>query len=131
MKTENQQIYKRLLFATLTFLSICIVAGTVYAASGTTEKKGVQLDALHADNDVTCTDCHGEQTQREAVPMIKCLECHDTAELAEKTAEMKPTNPHKNRHYNEEADCNLCHHQHRKSENFCLPCHLRFDFKTP
>jgi hypothetical protein len=43
----------------------------------------------------------------------------------------KPRNPHENRHYGTEADCNLCHHQHKKSENFCLPCHQRFDFVVP
>lgn len=50
---------------------------------------------------------------------------------AVKTADIKPTDPHKNRHYNTEADCNLCHHQHGKSENFCLPCHDRFNFHVP
>lgn len=63
--------------------------------------------------------------------MLTCLECHDTDELAEATAELKPTNPLKNRHYDTGADCNLCHHQHRASVNFCLPCHVRFDFDVP
>jgi len=107
-----------------------ISATGVYAAS-TAKKQVVALDAYHAKMDVTCADCHGDENQRHAVPVIKCLECHDTTELAEKTANVKPTNPHKNRHYSTEADCNLCHHQHKKSENFCLPCHARFDFVVP
>lgn len=107
-----------------------ISATGIYAGS-TDNKEGMALDQYHASRDVACADCHGENTQRQTVPMVKCLECHDTAELAEKTAGIKPTNPHKNRHYDTEADCNLCHHQHRKSENFCLPCHARFDFVVP
>jgi uncharacterized paraquat-inducible protein A len=27
--------------------------------------------------------------------------------------------------------CNLCHHQHEKSENYCAQCHSNFDFKVP
>ena len=107
-----------------------IFASDIYAAS-TAKKQVVALDEFHVNMDVTCADCHGDENQRKAVPMIKCLECHDTTELAEKTANVKPTNPHKNRHYGTGADCNLCHQQHRKSENFCLPCHARFDFIVP
>jgi hypothetical protein len=100
-------------------------------AESMAKKQTVLLDVFHANNDVTCADCHGDDEQRKVVPMIKCKECHDTTELAEKTAHGKPTNPHKNRHYSTEADCNLCHHQHKKSNNFCLPCHNRFDFIVP
>ncbi len=100
-------------------------AGRVLAA------EAVQLDQFHASNGVVCADCHGDQAQREPVPMIKCLECHDTKEVAAATAELKPTNPHNNRHYGTETNCNYCHHQHRASENFCTPCHLRFEFVVP
>ncbi len=91
----------------------------------------VQLDQFHAQQGVTCNDCHGDQAERQPVAMIKCLECHDTADVAEATAELKPTNPHNNRHYGTETNCNYCHHQHQKSENFCTPCHLRFTFDVP
>jgi hypothetical protein len=46
------------------------------------------------------------------------------------TASVKPTNPHNSPHYGKNADCNLCHHQHEKSENYCTQCH-KFDFKLP
>lgn len=100
-------------------------------AWGGEKRQGGQLDAFHADKGIQCADCHGAAKPREIVSMAKCLECHDTAELANKTEAVKPTNPHRNRHYSTEADCNLCHHQHKKSENFCLPCHGRFEFAVP
>ncbi len=121
---------------TFVFAIACIIfldgifASGAYAAS-TPEKQVITLDEFHANADVGCADCHGNKNQRAAVSMVKCLECHDTKELAEKTANVKPTNPHNNRHYSTEADCNLCHHQHKKSENFCLPCHARFDLIVP
>ena len=89
------------------------------------------LGRLHAASGVKCAGCHGNAKKPQAVPMEQCLTCHgDTKALAAKTASVKPTNPHESRHYGTEADCNLCHHQHRKSENFCLDCHPRFDFKV-
>jgi len=45
-------------------------------------------------------------------------------------AGVKPSNPHTSPHYGMSLDCNLCHHQHAKSENYCSQCH-KFDFKVP
>lgn len=109
----------------LTLLLVGASASVAFAADA------VQLDQFHAGKGVSCADCHGDNNQRVAVPMIKCLECHDTKEVAEATADLKPANPHNNRHYGTETNCNYCHHQHQKSENFCIPCHLRFDFVVP
>jgi hypothetical protein len=50
--------------------------------------------------------------------------------VSEKTSKMKPTNPHNSPHYGKKADCNLCHHQHEASENYCSTCH-KFEFKVP
>jgi hypothetical protein len=108
-----------------------ILAGGVYAAQAS-EGKGEELGKLHARMGVACGQCHENEQKPEPVSMEKCLNCHgETKKLAEKTANVKPRNPHENRHYGTEADCNKCHHQHRKSENFCLPCHQRFDFVVP
>lgn len=126
MNTITLKKYKFLFAIGLTLFLGGIFSGSLYAA----EKTGL-LDAYHAENGIACADCHENEMKREAVSMVKCLECHDVDELAESTADLKPTNPHLNRHYNTGADCNLCHHQHRKSENFCLPCHARFDFMVP
>ncbi len=107
-------------------LALALVLGGAFAGSAL-----AQLDQSHASAGVSCADCHGDQAQREPVAMLKCLECHDTKDVAEATAELKPTNPHNNRHYGTETNCNYCHHQHQKSENFCTPCHLRFTFDVP
>jgi len=111
------------------FLSV-VFAGAVHAA-GPSKSNEEGLGKLHAASGVKCADCHGSVKKPQAVPMEKCLSCHgDTRALAAKTANVKPVNPHESRHYGTEADCNLCHHQHKKSENFCLDCHNRFDFKV-
>lgn len=112
----------KLVFALALALAL---GGGAFAADAT------QLDQFHAGKGVSCADCHGDDNQRAAVPMIKCLECHDTKDVAKATADLKPTNPHDNRHFSTETDCNYCHHQHKPSENFCTPCHLRFEFVVP
>ena len=85
---------------------------------------------VHQLAGVNCASCHGKG-KPEAVAMDKCVACHgSTAKLAEKTAKVKPENPHTSPHYGTELDCNLCHHQHAKSENYCNQCHS-FGFKVP
>ncbi len=79
---------------------------------------------------VTCVKCHGTAKKKEEVAMKRCVTCHNTDGLAEKTAKVKPANPHESPHYGRTLDCNLCHHQHKKSENYCLQCH-KFDFVVP
>jgi len=86
---------------------------------------------IHQLTGVNCEKCHGKTKKREEVAMEKCVACHgSTAKLAEKTAGVKPTNPHTSPHYGTDLDCNLCHHQHAKSANYCAECH-KFEFKTP
>jgi hypothetical protein len=86
---------------------------------------------LHALKDVKCAQCHGKVKKPEPVEMSQCVACHgSTAKLAEKTKDVKPNNPHTSPHYGTELDCNLCHHQHAKSENYCAQCH-KFDFIVP
>lgn len=86
---------------------------------------------IHQLSGITCTGCHGKAKKKEALKMEKCVSCHgNTEKLAEKTAMVKPENPHTSPHYGTSLDCNLCHHQHAKSENFCSQCH-NFDFKVP
>ena len=80
---------------------------------------------------VNCVKCHGKTKTPAALTMEQCIACHGaTAKLAEKTKNVKPANPHTSPHYGTELDCNLCHHQHAKSENYCAQCH-KFDFQTP
>ncbi len=92
----------------------------------------VKLPGSHAHNllGVSCEQCHGKGQNRQAVEMKQCLACHNPDKLVEKTAKVKPENPHTSPHYGNTLDCNLCHHQHAKSENFCGQCHS-FDFTVP
>jgi hypothetical protein len=87
------------------------------------------LSHVHQMQGVTCGKCHEDMKSPKAVAKAKCVSCHDVEKLAAATASVKP-NPHDSPHYGKEADCNLCHHQHVKSENDCLQCH-NFDFKLP
>jgi phage regulator Rha-like protein len=49
--------------------------------------------------------------------------------LSEKTAQAAEQNPHKDQH-GYSANCNLCHHVHKKSTNYCLTCHA-FNWPVP
>jgi len=127
---KNKTIHTFLCAISLLMFLGGIFAGGAYAGTEATGKDG-DLGKLHALKGITCAQCHGNVKIPVPASMEKCVSCHETKKLAEKTAGAKPTNPHENRHYGTEADCNLCHHQHKKSENFCLPCHQRFDFVVP
>ena len=83
---------------------------------------------VHLLNGITCAQCHGKGKPA-PVDSTQCKTCHEQKALTEKTSKLKPQNPHESPHgYHE--DCNLCHHQHTKSESFCATCHA-FDFVVP
>jgi hypothetical protein len=79
---------------------------------------------------LTCKSCHDNPRKPEPPASTKCLTCHTGDAILAATAQVKPTNPHGSPHYGKENDCNLCHHQHGKSENFCSQCHV-FKFTVP
>ena len=113
---------------------LCAVVGVGMGAMAEnakpTKAPDTTLAQFHAKQGVECRQCHGPGKFK-AVTMTKCLTCHgDTKALAQRTANVKPTNPHNSRHYGTEADCNMCHHQHVKSENACAQCHT-FKFVVP
>jgi cytochrome c553 len=112
-------------------LALLLVTLSGGLAAAEKASKGART-SKHASQGITCAQCHGKSAKKEVVPMQQCLSCHgDTKDLALRTAKVKPTNPHENRHFGTEADCNRCHHEHATSENLCLPCHTRFGFKVP
>ncbi|KFZ39182.1 flavodoxin [Shewanella mangrovi] len=112
------------------FNIILAAALTVFAGS-TMAKSDTLLDQTHFSKGIKCASCHGDAQPREAVTMMKCVKCHNTEKLAKKTKDMKPTNVHNNRHFGTETDCLSCHKVHQKSENACVSCHPRWDFKVP
>ena len=87
------------------------------------------VTSKHANKGIACKQCH-ETKKPEPVAMTKCLTCHSTKSVVQRTANVKP-NPHDSRHFGTEADCNICHHQHKPSQSFCADCHPRFNFKVP
>lgn len=103
----------------------CHVPGGDHSLAGK-----LPLSHIHQLNGVTCARCHQDVKNPEPVEFKKCLTCHDMEKVSLATSRVKPTNPHNSPHYGQKADCNLCHHQHEKSENYCLQCH-KFDFKIP
>lgn len=87
---------------------------------------------FHRLAEVGCVECHGETKSPEPLTIEQCVACHgSTSKLAEKTKDVHPANPHKSPHYGTDLDCNLCHHQHSKSEVLCIDCHKKFNFKVP
>lgn len=115
----------------LTLLNIILSLVLSVFAGSALANKAVLLDQTHAAAGVKCSSCHGKAETREPVTMLKCVKCHNTTKLAKKTANVKPTNPHKNRHFDTETTCSNCHNVHEKSQNYCEGCHARFNFVVP
>ncbi len=88
------------------------------------------LSHAHFLAGLTCATCHADPKKPEPVAADRCMGCHDPEKVFAATAGVKPENPHGSPHYGKDADCNLCHHQHERSENFCSQCH-KFNFKVP
>ena len=89
------------------------------------------LSHLHQLKGVTCKQCHGDKKAPQALSMEQCLACHGSVDkVAARTAKAKPNNPHASPHGKTYIACDLCHHQHAKSENFCAQCH-DFKFAVP
>ena len=100
------------------------------------DQDGVQLKGklpgshVHHLAGTACGDCHENIDDPKAVPTKKCFVCHGPPQkVVEMTAAIKP-NPHNSPHYGPELDCDLCHHLHKKSENFCNECHS-YEFVIP
>lgn len=91
---------------------------------------GTVADA-HTSKGIPCESCHGPDKKNLATPTNDtCATCHNVQALVEKTAKVKPTNPHTSPHYGDKLECSLCHIGHEPSENYCNQCH-QFDFKVP
>ncbi len=106
--------------------------GSCHGDALTELKNSMPSDHAHQLSNVSCADCHGEADPPKPVETAVCLKCHDIEEIAKRTTggEHDP-NPHNSPHYGTTGlDCELCHHQHAKSEDFCAQCHT-FDFVVP
>ena len=94
----------------------------------------------HAEEGVTCHDCHREGMGQKIEQGVKyvsgnyenplekhnfgtrefCLECHDMDEVKSET-NFEVTNPHDSHHG--DLECYTCHSMHQESEVSCQQCH--------
>jgi hypothetical protein len=111
-------------------MQMAVCAGCHAKGSPASLAGKLSLSHLHQLRGMPCTTCHVDPKDAEPAKAAVCLGCHSGEAIFAATAQVKPTNPHNSPHYGKEADCNLCHHQHEKSENYCSSCH-KFDFKVP
>lgn len=74
---------------------------------------------------LACTSCH--QMDASTPPSTEsCLTCHESIDaVAKRTAYLneRGINPHDNYHYGKNADCLMCHREHRASYDACNECH--------
>ncbi len=83
----------------------------------------IPLSHFHQLAGVSCEDCHRDLVPPKPLKTSDCLQCHESyAKLASLTNEGR-ANPHHSPHYEDLLECDVCHHVHRKSENFCGTCH--------
>lgn len=97
-------------------------------------QSSANLDKKHADGDVFCGGCHGEELPEfaAAVDNEVCLTCHGTLEELQKKTEPEEhedRNPHKS-HLGDIA-CNVCHLIHSEQVAYCVSCHPKFIMKMP
>ena len=100
------------------------------------------LAYAHAEDNVTCLECHEPTIQQqvdEGIKFVKndyenpleertfdhewCFRCHEHAsyeDVTQRTEELE-LNPHES-HYGE-MECGICHKVHRASEDYCAQCH--------
>ena len=88
------------------------------------------LAHIHETKGLDCAACHAAPNNPEPVEADICMRCHEPEKVSAATEKMAPTNPHNSPHYGQQADCNLCHHQHEKSEDYCAKCH-KYNFNVP
>ncbi|MBU2549375.1 MAG: cytochrome c3 family protein [Proteobacteria bacterium] len=81
------------------------------------------LSHTHWLGHVSCAECHPSGTSGPAPSTNQCLECHGSFETVARATRGMDPDPHNSPHYGMKLDCDLCHHQHAKSENFCAQCH--------
>ena len=89
------------------------------------------LSHSHLLGGISCAACHGDADPPEFVGADQCLSCHAAELIVAATEGHEEANPH-NSHYGPELDCDVCHHAHAPSENFCNQCHeFRFVIPSP
>ena len=113
----------------LRILAICIfLFSSFYSRFFIAGAATLFLADKHKIAGIACGGCHKENPPKDQVPTVICNECHgDQAKLANRTQKVIP-NPHES--HLGDVKCELCHHAHKPSENYCGNCH-EFGYKVP
>ena len=113
-----------------TAASVVVLAALLTLAVAEAQPAGMSADR-HKTLGVSCADCHGKAKKPTFVEADKCLACHGPAAgLVQKTAAVKPENPHASPHWGTQIECSVCHRQHEKRVDWCAHCH-NYGFKVP
>ena len=107
---------------------VVIAMAALFTAGAYAADVAIPTSAKHKQD---CTMCH--QDGFKPVPTEKCLTCHADINKGSYTLANGKENPHVSIHYlPETVDCNLCHREHGKSQNYCQACHADgLGFKVP
>jgi len=113
----------------LKMLVICIsLFNSFYFPFCLLEAEPSLLSDKHKVAGISCEGCHKENPPKGQVPTAVCNGCHgDQEKIAEMSQKVVP-NPHDS--HLGDLKCELCHHGHKPSENYCSTCH-EFNFKVP
>ncbi len=119
---------KRNVYTIMAFLPVVLIC--LIMSVGASEKKKALPRDHHEAAGITCGECHSEEPAEEAVATPVCLSCHkDYARPDEDMVNGKP-NPHTAHPNQGFGQCNVCHHEHKASEDGCKPCH-DLGYNTP
>jgi hypothetical protein len=110
----------------LTLLSVTSF-GTEAVKKSETGKPFLSKHKTHAE--LTCDDCHLNKPPKQ-LTTEQCFSCHGSFEEVAETTKDSDPDPHNSPHYGSTLDCDLCHHEHSVSENFCTQCH-DWELKVP
>jgi hypothetical protein len=114
------------------------VLALALASSSGVAAEPKSVTAAHEKAGVACADCHVvDKTKKSAAKpnatntsREQCIECHKVEKLVQKTADVKPQNPHVSPHWGTQMECSACHVQHSEPVNYCAHCH-NYEFKMP
>ena len=98
------------------FLVLCVMSALCF-----TQAQEQALRGKHAELQLACSMCHGNDVPTKRAPASACMTCHgEYAAVAALTAEVTP-NPHDS--HQGELRCTLCHKSHEPSILYCNECH--------
>lgn len=92
--------------------------------AGQETAKGAQrplLSDTHKTKGVKCGGCHAEKPPADAVPTVKCLDCHGGS--VEKLAANTHVEPNPHASHQGKQECKVCHRAHEPSVDDCGRCH--------